>query len=219
MRSLRTITRNYDLLTPEERLGLIIAAGVREDDAEQRRLVQMAKSIGLAMADYEPFAYSFRDLSMLTFIELVEEAIRYRDAWHQVVNSLDPVDEKEGADSDGGTPDDDQVDDLSDWERSFNLALAAGYVLKAKADGWKLFCERLRIPPFVLMENLPGFARLERSLAQTDEATLAPEGFRRWLNRIRPAGEPELIEIPLTAEGMAAEAEVFFRKEAQRWGG
>jgi hypothetical protein len=42
----------------------------------------------------------------------------------------------------------------SAWMRCLDIALAAGFVLRAKADGWKLFCERLTVPPFALWEGL-----------------------------------------------------------------
>jgi len=100
-----------------------------------------------------------------------------------------------------------------------HLALAAGYVLKTKAEGWKLFCERLHVPPFVLMEFLPGFDRLEQALTRAEKVAFVAEGFLRWLNRIRPEGEPEVTDLPLTAERVAAESEGIFRKQADKWSG
>jgi hypothetical protein len=34
------------------------------------------------------------------------------------------------------------------------------------------------------------------------EAALVPEGFLRWLNDVRPAGQPELSDMPFSVEGV-----------------
>ena len=105
------------------------------------------------------------------------------------------------------------------WQRFLDMALAAGFVLRTKAEGWKLFCERMTVPPFALWENLPGFDRLQRALKLAERAAFAPEGFLRWLNDIRPAGEAKRTEVPLTVEGVAAATEELFRKRVKWWGG
>jgi hypothetical protein len=98
----------------------------------------------------------------------------------------------------------------------FALALAAGFILKTKADGWKLFCQRVTIPPFTFLEGLPGFHRLERALARAQEAAFVPEGFLRWLNDVRPPGQPEVTDVPLTVEGVADEIEKRYRQSISR---
>ena len=92
-------------------------------------------------------------------------------------------------------------------------------MLRTKVDGWKLFCERLTIPPFALWEGLPGYDRLQRAQKLTENAAFDVEGFVQWLNRIRPAGDPERTLPPLTVAGMAAAAEKVFRERVERWGG
>jgi hypothetical protein len=82
-----------------------------------------------------------------------------------------------------------------------------------------LFCARLSVPPFALMEGLPGFDRLRRALALTERAAFVPAGFLRWLNEARPAGAAEMTEVPLTAEAVADEVERLFRDRAAWWGG
>ena len=77
----------------------------------------------------------------------------------------------------------------------------------------------MTVPPFALWENLPGFDRLQRALKLAERAAFAPEGFLRWLNDIRPAGEAKRTEVPLTVEGMAAATEELFRQRVDWWGG
>ena len=100
-----------------------------------------------------------------------------------------------------------------------DLALASGYVLKTKAEGWKLFCERWSIPPFLIWEKLPGFDRLQRALELAEKVAFVPKGFLRWLNRTRAAGEPEVTEISMTAEGQAEANEKAFQELVQWWSG
>jgi hypothetical protein len=107
----------------------------------------------------------------------------------------------------------------SRWERHLDLACAAGFVLRTKVDGWKLFCQRLTIPPFAFWEALPGYDRLQRALKLTENAAFVAEAFVQWWNTIRPAGEPERTLPPLTVEGMAAGTEKVFRERVERWGG
>ncbi len=135
------------------------------------------------------------------------------------------MDESEGnsteveADADAKTGDNPMGDgdEGSLWLWHLEAALAAGYMLKTKAAGWKLFCERMSIPPFVLWECLPGFHRLERSLKLADEVGFLTEGIGTWLNRIRPEGEAEATEANiLTAEKAAVGIERAFR-EVARW--
>jgi hypothetical protein len=109
-----------------------------------------------------------------------------------------------------GTADTDPGDDAGDrpvWQRSLDIALAAGFMLRTKADAWKLFCERMSIPPFAGWEGLPGFDRLQRALKVAEQAAFVPEGMVRWLNAIRPQGAPEataegLISVQGSADGL-----------------
>src|SRR5262249_15997242 len=97
--------------------------------------------------------------------------------------------------------------------------LAQGFTVKTQADGWKLFCERLGVPPFALWQALPGFDRLQRALALAEQFAFVPVGMIRWLNTIRPEGAPEGKALGLTPAKGAEELEAFFRERAAWWGG
>lgn len=221
------LAKNYGCLSPEERFRLILAAHGRGDEAERDRLVRAGDRIHLSMQDHAPHADAFNELAMLMFIELLEEAALYHDAFercHQ--EEPEGSEEAEGkrdpdgeADANAGEDHAATNPDCSTWDRYFDLFLASGYELRAELEGWKLFCEKLNIPPFLLWEVLPGFDRLQRALALAEKAAFTPEGFLRWLNRIRPAGQPELTTVPLTAEAVAKAAEEAFRKRVEWWGG
>jgi hypothetical protein len=228
--NLNAIAKHYDKLTPEERFRLVLAAGARGDEAEQDQLTAAGGCLTLSMPDYAPYAHAFEELSLLVYIELLEEAAFYLEAFSRADDACDIFggDDMDAADdapeaepdlnSDNGSAEDEDGD-KSACERSLDVGLAAGYILRTKADGWKLFCERLTVPSFSWWKGLPGFARLQRALALTEKAAFVPEGFLRWLNRVRPTGEPELTALPLTVEGMADETAKLFRTRAEWWGG
>jgi hypothetical protein len=227
----KAVTRHYDSLTPEERFRLILAAGGRGDTAERDRLVKAGERITLSMPDHSPYAQAFDELALLVFIELLEEAAGYFDAFHRADDARDLFGDNEAAEEEGDHETDEEEpaatadaeraedEDRPVWQRSLDIALAAGCVLRTKADGWKLFCERLNVPPFLLWDKLPGLNRLKRALDLTEKAALTPEGFLRWLNRIRPAGEPERTEIALSAEEFADAAAKLFQDRVEWWGG
>src|SRR5262245_29894012 len=83
------LARNYARLTPEERFRLILAAGGRGDEAERDRLVNAGERITLSMPDHSPYAHAFDELARLIFIELLETAAGYLDAYHHADDAFD----------------------------------------------------------------------------------------------------------------------------------
>ncbi len=102
-------------------------------------------------------------------------------------------------------------------ERSRDLALAAGFLLRAKANGWTHFCEQMQVPPFLLWESLPGFTHLKYALALAEDFAFTIEEFLKWLNRLRSMSAQKLIGV--SAAEVAAEYEEAFRCGVQWWGG
>ena len=215
------VSRLYGSLTPEERFRLILAASGRGDEVERIRLVSAAPRITLAMPDHSPFAQAFRELAFLIFIELLAEAGRYTEALALADASTqeEPEEEERGEGEEAAEPANEGTGKRSLSERFLDLAWAAGFMLRTKADGWKLFCERLNVPPFLLWGGLPGLDRLQRALSLAENAAFVPEGFLRWLNRTRPKGAPERADVPLTVEGTADATECLFRERAAWWNG
>jgi hypothetical protein len=234
----KSLGKLYDRLTPGERFRLILAASARGDEAERNRLVNAGQRLTLSMPDHAPYAQAFEELAFLVFMELLEDAARYLEAFARAdeVRDVFEKDEERSAgkwereEETEAAGDESEAQDQkkaagsgvgvrSPWERCLDLALAAGYILRTKADGWKLFCERRTIPPFLLWEGLPGYDRLQRALKLAEEAAFVAGGFVQWLNTGRPAGEPACTAAPLTVEGMADDADKVFRQRVEWWGG
>src|SRR4051794_15145890 len=103
-----------------------MSAGIRGDAAERERLVNAAGTITLTMQDYRPVAVAFRKLANLLFLELLDCAARYREAFRFA--------------------DDGELFDGEGDDGCFRLALAYGFELKTRMHSWGLFCERRGLP-------------------------------------------------------------------------
>jgi hypothetical protein len=211
------LPKSYSCLTAEERFRLIMAASGRSDDVERNRLLRAGERIYLSFRDHAPYAHAFDDVSKIKFIEILEDVARFHEALdrsdEQELEEIENAKEVQPQHKKGTGPDE------SLWSRYFDLLLAAGYTLRTNVEGWNLFCAKLSIPPFLLWEILPGFDRLQDALALAKKAAFTPEGFLKWLNRIRPDGEPELTKVPVIAEEEAAGIEKAFRHLVRCWSG
>ena len=190
------LAKHYDKLTPEERFRLILAASGRGDEAERDRLVNGAPRRTVSMTEHYPYADAFHEVALLLFIELLEGAAGYLEAFElsDPGDQVDEAEDPEAAEDDGADAEPEEEDPDPVWYQWLRLALALGFMLKTKAEGWRLFCERLNVPPFLYWQDLPGFERLQDGLALAEHAALVPEGMVRWLNARRPEGKPEQKE-------------------------
>jgi hypothetical protein len=233
-----TVNKLYEWLKPEERFRLILAAGARGDIAERDRLSSTSRLLALRIRDFVPWAQAFSEVSMIIFMGLVEEAAEYQEAlldWskvyrklHQSANQAQALDEDEEADAASADPS--EPAEPSEDEKSenflFEAHLAAGFILKTKFDGWKLFCERLNVPALTIWEVLPGYERLAAIVKQVEGtkakrgAAFLPGGMMRFLREYRPAGHPEPTEAGLiSAEKIARELDEMFRDTVKKHGG
>ena len=105
------------------------------------------------------------------------------------------------------------------WQRHLDIALANGYTLRTKEAGWRLFCERLGVPPFRLWKDFVGWDQLQRALKKTETAAFKAEGMLAWLNSLRPEGEPQDTTLGLTVEEYADSLSEGFPEMVKRYGG
>jgi hypothetical protein len=76
------------------------------------------------------------------------------------------------------------------------------------------------VPTFAVMEQMPGFGRVQRALGLAQKAAFSAETMIRWLNAVRPTGEPEVTQAHIiSAEGCAKGIEDFYRDQAKWWNG
>ena len=233
------IAKSYSLLTPEERFRLILAAGGRGDDIERDRLARSGKRVSVSVPNHLSYSHAFVELELLTYIEVSEDASAYIDALDRFndylarsdagrpiedVSEVDaPGEQAEESDSQDDGPDVSALAYTADsptGKRFLALAKAAGYVLQAKVDGWKLFCDELNASPFSTWQEFPGFDRLMSRLAHAKENAFELNEFQCWMNALRRrSGTCELTAVPLTANGVAGATEKAFRERVRWWSG
>jgi hypothetical protein len=216
------VARHYGTLTPEERFRLILAANGRGDEVEKGRLAGAGERISFTMPDHAPLGFAFHELSLLIYIELMDTAALFTHALDCAdAFAADEAEGEERPEAEGPAPAGKGAQKRPQSERLLDVAYATGFMLRTKADGWKLFCERLNVPAFQVWElgALPGFDRLQRALSLAERTAFSPEDFLRWLNRTRPKGSPERTDVPWTVEGIAAATESLFREQAAWWNG
>jgi hypothetical protein len=218
----KTLANHYSQLTPEERFRLIVAASDRGDDAERARLTNASKRITFSNMDYSPFTHAFQELAMVVLLELLEEAAMYGDAFER----WNDADMMEFINGKKDAPAMAEGNDRTIKEQWFELFLAQGFMLRTKAAGWKLFCERMGFLPFGVWQYLPGFERLQRDLNKAEGApdrpggAFTPKGMVRYLEGNRPTDGPEATEANIiNAERFADSLDATFRERVKWWGG
>ena len=225
------LKRHYAELSGEERFRLILAASGRGDTVEKERLSKAGRRINLVTPDHAPAAFAFHELSLLTFIEVADAAGFFREVMlksdHDAELAYERKQGKVPTESADETDDEEDVEDdyvpldkegLVPRDRWMEMTLAAGCILREKAKGWVLFCERIGVPPFSLWTALPGYDRLKRDLEIAETVAFTRKGLWRWLNRIRPGGDAKVKRV-LSAKRLARESEEMYRGQVRWWGG
>lgn len=223
------LAKHYDKLTPGERFRLIMAAGSRGDETEGDRLMNTGQCIHLSFPDHAPYAHALQELLLLTYIELLEDAALFQEC-----NALTDSQLRDSIEATSApkrtkkrTKDREPVGEVVDypaWHRTGRTAYGVGFLFKVKVQGWKLFCTRQNVAPLALWEQmrLPGLDRLKRAMALAVGGNSFPSAAEmvRWMNEVRPAGDPERTEADiLTAKSYAAGLDTAFRNRVRWWKG
>jgi hypothetical protein len=224
------VSKQYGKLTADERFRLILAASARGDEAEGDRLRSAGQRITLSMPDHSPYRHAFDVIALLMFIELLEEAAGYAEVLLHASES-ESFESPDDAEAEGamtlGEPEADpdaqpahyHTRRRSEWQRDHDIVLAAGFWLRTKYDGWKLFCQRKGIPSVTLWEGLPGFERVQHARALAERVAFAPEDMVRWRNMVRPEGKPKAtLEGLMSPERLADSLQNSFQQLLGLWG-
>ena len=159
-----SLVRQYDALTPWERLPLIVAAAGRGDKVEENRLAQTAPRVDFRIANCWGLVQGLDLLARHYLLVQLDRAVIY---W-RVMNLLD----KEPLF--GQTRKAKQLE-----ERLWRALETLAYRIVVQAEGWKLFCRQLQIDPDVPLKDLPGHEAVlhveesARGLACTPEEACA----------------------------------------------
>ena len=192
-----TLAKMYDLLTPFERLPLIIAAAERGDDAEADRLARSAPRVHLALPDYHGLGDGLLLLSLFHVIGQLELGLLYwhvsgmASQWEEFI--VDKEDEARG-------------------ERMRACTRFVAYRLCIEADAWKRLCAELNIDPEALLRDLPCYDTLPRTEEAARLLTCTPEEATTHLRRLGATD----AEAP-TVEGVARAMRDFIDQRVAWW--
>jgi hypothetical protein len=230
--SVNGISKHYGKLTAEERFRLILAASARGDDIEGDRLLSASRRITLSMSDHCPYHDAFGELALCVFIELSEAAACYCESLVRASEAGDFFGDGSEGEGHGDMAECESRAEVerrpaharrrgrSPWQRAHNVARAAGFVLRTKMEGWKLFCQRKSIPRFELWKGLPGFGRIQHARDLAERDVFGPDDMVGWMNLVRRAGKPEATrERLLSPEKIADGLEKDFQQFLRLWGG
>ena len=170
--------RYYEVLTPWERLPLIVAASARADEVEKDRLARSAPKIGFRIPDYWGLSEGLDELVKLYLLGQLDLAALY---WRMTgLLAQEPWDRP-------------SRQERRRDERRWRLLKMLAYRYVVRADGWRLLCAELPIDPEVLLKELPGYDTLQqmeqvaRLIAFSAEEALA--FLRAEAEAARPAEE------------------------------
>ena len=184
------LARQYQKLTPAERLALILAASARGDDQERDRLAMSAPRVLLRVPDHFGVALAFREVGEQHFMELLNLAANYFQAL-----GFAGCEKGKAA------------------ERLLDLGLFFGYLLKGQLAGWRQFCAEHHFEPELCWTCRPGLETVRRAEKLAESAAFTQEGAARYLER---RGEGP-ARVP-TAEAVAAGLRECLRARAEWWG-
>ncbi len=183
------LAKQYDKLTPRERLLLIMAAAGRGDQAESERLARAAPRVSWSVPDHFGLAMAF-EVAEIYFMEMLDLAANYLRALATGDALSDPQ-----------------------AERLLDVALFFGFLFKTKLAGWRLFCREQGVDPLLCWSVLPGLGLIQRAEKVAESAAFTPKGAARFLTR---DGNTE-VKL-LTAEAEAQDLRQTLDARAEWWG-
>jgi hypothetical protein len=185
------LARQYDKLTPWERLPLLVAAGARGDEAESDRLARSAPRECFRLPDYHGQGEGLLLVSLFHLVELLRLTALYR----QMEGILEQEDEPESS-------------------RTWATVRLTAYLLVCNFDGWRMFCKERALDPEVLLRDTPGYTVAVQAEETARAVALSVEEATAWARQ--RDGEAEPVGI-LTAECVADGIRRFVENRAQFW--
>jgi hypothetical protein len=158
------LVRQYDALTPWERLPLIVAAEGRGDEVEANRLVRSAPKLSFHIANCWGLVQGLDHLAKHYLLGQLELAVTY---W-RVMGILDQE----------PLPGETRIAKQRE-ERLWRAIETLAFRFVVRADGWKLSCRQLQVDPDISLRDLHGYEavchmeKVARHLACTPEEAIA----------------------------------------------
>jgi hypothetical protein len=204
------LARLYDQLDPFERLPLMIAAGVRGDKTEQRRLSEAAPHMNRWLPNYYPLARALDQTVHYHLLNLLDLAAKFWQWW-----AMDAVEL---------LLEDTSASGHSEQERSEESCRYFASRFIAYFDGWKQFCAELHIDPEARMNFMIGWSTIVRTEEIARAQAFTPEEAEPFLHAATmPGPEKPSLErgtVPVESpETIAADWHIVLDKFLVREGG
>lgn len=196
------LAKRYNLLTPLERLPLIVAASVRGDELERDRLSHSAPRVLWKLSDYFPHAEALGSLALVHLADMLDQVAVF---WKtlQVVETL----------SNTAAPDDQFIAKLEE------AACMMAFTLVLTVDGWAVFCRGLNIDPDAPLRDLPGYKTWTKAVEEARDLAFTREEATKYAqSKIRGNDQYEVTEVTLhTPASVAADLRAAFDQRAGEW--
>jgi hypothetical protein len=207
------LARHYDQITAQERFSLLLAAETRGDQEEFHRLMETAPRKNYSVPHHAPLVDAFFDLSKMHFMQLLETAACYLDAFPPPVRRRRK-----------------DAEPLDGWSE----AMLLGYLFRTYWEAWRLFCAELQVEPEFMWTSWPGYATVkgaERISGRNPETgfrgpAYTREGAQRYFARQALGGNPEAalddaawqqVQV-ITPESFAKELRLTWEHSLGKWG-
>src|SRR5436309_1395279 len=127
------LAKNYESLTPAERLSLIMAASARGDEQECHRLATSAPCVAYRAPHHFALTTAFRGLCAMHRLEVLDLAALYLYGYGAA-----------------------KVTEGEQGQRLLDVSRWFGYMLKVNLAGWEQFCAGVGLDPDLWTACLPG---------------------------------------------------------------
>jgi hypothetical protein len=183
------LAKHYPLLSPAERLSLMLAAAARGDDMEHARLTDSAPRVRYQLPDTFGRALAFLMVAALHRMQMLNLAALYFKASALAESAQE---------------------NLSD--RCRGVARVFGYLVACHAQGWVLFCERESLDPSVCEKVLEGGEVLEQAAMEAESHGFTADEVYDYARRTGDA-----IDNLKTVESVADELGEIYQMWVSKW--
>jgi hypothetical protein len=183
------LAKHYDILTPWERLPLILAAAARGDEQERLRLLKSAPRLPYEVQDHAGLAHAFSTLSTVHLLSVLDLVAAYF-----LLLGMTVAEEGE-------------------TEKEFRDAtFMHGHLLQVRLAGWRLFCAQHQFHPEVFWRRMPGFDTVKLAEGIVGAASFTRDEACQYAKQrgLDPAKVP-------TAEVVAAGLREAFQAGVEWW--
>jgi hypothetical protein len=171
------LAKLYDKLTPRERLPMIAAASLRDDQAEWRRLADSAPMVNWRLPDYHGLGEGIQLLLHFHIAELLDLAANYWQAAgrHAEYAALEDEDDPTA-------------------ERLYKVQCMFAYLFLCHCDAWRLVAKEMHLDADLLLGTLPGYSTVMRTEGAARLMALTADEATAFL-RERGEGDEEVITV------------------------